>query len=135
MSANVSLPGTPASRGSGEILWPTAPAVGCVGAMRESHGSGDRGLPRWRWVASSHGLRRGWRPLPPPPPPPGGEGEQKGVGAIFPRAFALGHNISPLPGLRKALRHEEDFVNELLTQDTRMSLTAKKSGVKTQESE
>ena len=47
-----------------------------------------------------------------------GEGEQKGVGAIFPRAFALGYSISPLPGLRKALRHEEDFINELLTQDT-----------------
>jgi len=33
--------------------------------------------------------------------------------------FALGHTISPLPGLQKAFRHERDFVKELLTQDTR----------------
>jgi hypothetical protein len=37
---------------------------------------------------------------------------------FFTPSFALGHSISPLPGLRKALRHEEDFVNELVTQDT-----------------
>jgi hypothetical protein len=30
----------------------------------------------------------------------------------------MGYSISPLPELRKALPHEEDFVNELLTQDT-----------------
>ena len=36
------------------------------------------------------------------------------MGAIFPRAFALGCSISPLTGLRKALRHDEDFISELL---------------------
>jgi hypothetical protein len=38
---------------------------------------------------------------------------------FFTPSSALGHSISPLAGLRKALQHEEDFVNELLTQDTR----------------
>jgi hypothetical protein len=44
------------------------------------------------------------------------------VAAIFPRVFALSYNISSLPGLRKALRHEEDFVSEPPTQDTRRML-------------
>jgi len=53
-----------------------------------------------------------------PPPPAGGEGAQKRAGAIIPTASTLGYNISSLPGLRKALRHEEDFVSEPPTQDT-----------------
>jgi hypothetical protein len=43
---------------------------------------------------------------------------------FFTGSFALGYSISPLPGLPKALPHEEDFVNELLTQDTRLSFQA-----------
>jgi hypothetical protein len=57
-------------------------------------------------------------PSPPLLPRQVGEGAQKRVAAIFPRVFALGYNISSLPGLRKALRHEEDFVSEPPTQDT-----------------
>ena len=40
------------------------------------------------------------RPLPPAPSPRrAGEGEQKGVGAVLPRALALGYYLPPLPGL------------------------------------
>jgi len=50
----------------------------------------------------SHLLSRGSparRLSPFPLPRPAGEGEEKGVGAAHPRAFALGHNLPPLPGL------------------------------------
>jgi len=30
-----------------------------------------------------------------------------------PRASALGYSVSPLPRLRKALAHEEDFFNQV----------------------
>ena len=78
-------------------------------------------------TAQAVGQARG--PSPGPLPRQAGEGEQKGVGPFFPglpircigTGFALGYP-SPdgrLPGLQKALRHEQDFVKELLTQETR----------------
>jgi WD40 repeat protein len=41
---------------------------------------------------------------------------------LHPRACALGHNLPPLTGLRKNRPHKEDFVGELLTQDSRGGL-------------
>ena len=69
----------------------------------------------------AHGVSRGSSgpPSPPSPLPPARErGAEGGVRAHSPRACALGYSISPLPGLRKALRHQEDLLNELLIQDT-----------------
>jgi hypothetical protein len=40
------------------------------------------------------------------------------VGAHFPRAGALGYDLTPLPGLWNGHPKGEDFVSELLTQDT-----------------
>src|SRR5271167_407983 len=70
----------------------------------------------------AHGVSRGSEnpPSPPSPLPLGREsGAEGGVRALHPRACALGYNLPPLTGLRKGRPHEEDFVNELVTQDTR----------------
>jgi hypothetical protein len=56
----------------------------------------------------------------PRPLPLGRErGAEGGVRALDPRAGALGYNLPPLTGLKKGLLREEDFVNELMLQDTR----------------
>ena len=41
-----------------------------------------------------------------------------GVRAPFPRAVALGYDLTPLPGLWNGHPKGEDYVSELLTQDT-----------------
>ena len=71
-------------------MWPTAQAVGSA-----SPPSPPSPLPhRWEWGAGG------------------------GVRAPSPRAGALGYHLPPLTGLRRDRPHEEDFVSELLTQDT-----------------
>ena len=76
----------------------------------------------------AHGVSRGSAspPSPPSPLPPARErGAEGGVRAVQPRAHALGYYIPPLTGLRKGPPHEEDFVSELLTQDTSVALPKK----------
>jgi len=74
---------------AGDIIWPTATAVG----------------PKFI-------------PLPLSPPPPSGGGGQKGAGAIFPRAFALGQILPPLTGLAAMHLGSTNLLYELIRQGT-----------------
>ena len=74
---------------AGDIIWPTATAVG------------PEFIPH------------------PLPPPSAGEGEQKGVGAIFPRALALSHITPPLTGLATMHLGSSNLMSELMRQDVR----------------
>jgi len=57
--------------------------------------------------------------MPPSPLPPERErGAEGGAREIQPRADALAYSMSPLTGLPKTGGHENDYLNELLTQDT-----------------
>ena len=64
-------------------------------------------------------------PLPPPPPPQAGEGEQKGVGAILPRApdpkhrdrFRPGLSYSAPTGAEHDEPQERDLMNGHMLQD------------------
>jgi hypothetical protein len=75
----------------------------------------------------AHGVSRGYAnpPSPPSPLPPARErgcpALRDGVRAPCPRAGALGYHLTPLPGLWNGYPKLEDFVSELLTQDTRCS--------------
>ncbi|SPE30901.1 hypothetical protein SBA2_580006 [Acidobacteriia bacterium SbA2] len=59
------------------------------------------------------------RTLTPVPSPARRErGAEGGVRAIEPRAYALGYSLPPLTGLQKTAAHDNDSLNDLLTQDT-----------------
>ena len=64
-------------------------------------------------------------PMPPPPLPLARErGAEGGVRPLFPRAAALGYVLSPLTGLRNGWTQGEDFIPELLTQNTILRMSA-----------
>ena len=73
----------------------------------------------------AHGVSRGHAnpPSPPSPLPPARERgvpqTRDGVRAPCPRARALGYHLTPLPGLWHGYPKLQNFVSELLTQDTR----------------
>jgi hypothetical protein len=58
--------------------------------------------------------------MPPSPLPPARErGAEGGGRVLFPKAYAMGYDFAPLTGLRNKHSQGEDFINELLTLDTR----------------
>jgi len=69
----------------------------------------------------AHGVSRGSRSPPSPPSPlplARARGLEGDVRAPSPRAAALGNDLTPLPGLWSGRAKRQDFVSELLTQDT-----------------
>jgi len=51
-----------------------------------------------------------------------GEGEQKGAGAMFPRALALGHITPPLTGLATMHLRNSNLMSEFMRQGTSRSI-------------
>jgi len=65
----------------------------------------------------AHGVSRGYAnpPSPPSPLPPARErGAEGGVRALFPTAYAMGYDLTPLTGLRNGPPKGEYSINELL---------------------
>src|SRR5450759_3352431 len=68
-------------------------------------------------MAQAVGLRM--PPSPPSPLPPVRErGAEGGVRALFPTAYAMGYELTPLTGLRNRRKCGADFRNGLVKHDT-----------------